>query len=45
LARGSAGNTDETEGHAMWQISDFEAAVFIMIVAAIVALAVAIGWP
>jgi hypothetical protein len=29
----------------MWLMSDFEAAVFIVIVAAMVALAVAVAWP
>ena len=29
----------------MWQMSDFEAAVFIVIVALMVALAVIVAWP
>lgn len=29
----------------MWHMSDFEAAVFLLIVAAMVALAVAVAWP
>lgn len=33
------------KARAMWQMSDFEAVVFILIVAAMVALAVAVAWP
>ena len=29
----------------MWQMSDFEAAVFIVVVALMVALAVMVAWP
>ena len=29
----------------MWQMSDFEAAVFIVVVALMVALAVIVAWP
>jgi len=32
-------------GRAMWLMSDFEAVVFLVIVAAMVALAVAVAWP
>ena len=39
----SAGATDETEGRAMWQMSDFEAVVFLLIVALMVAMAVTVA--
>jgi|EndMetStandDraft_4_1072995.scaffolds.fasta_scaffold498175_2 hypothetical protein len=29
----------------MWHMSDFEAVIFLLIVAAMVALAVAVAWP
>ena len=31
-------------GRAMWHMSDFEAAVFLLIVALMVALAVSVAW-
>ena len=39
------GPSDEPRGRAMWQMSDWEAVIFLGIVAATVALAVAVAWP
>ena len=39
-----AGAADEPKGRAIWLMSDFEALVFIAIVALMVALAVTVAW-